>query len=209
VKKLALGFLILAFTTNSRSLPAASAIPQIMNPPILRHLHISLQTPHSRTKMREMLTRMNAYRPMIEAKLAEAGLPRELVMIPAIESMYRADAVSPREAAGLWQLRAETAREFGLQVDDEIDERLDAEKATVAAIAFLKSIHRRTNDWPLTLLSYNLGEARVRKLVQRTGVRDVFQLVLKGHLKNEEPSNYVPRAMATLIVIDHPELVSN
>lgn len=159
--------------------------------------------------MREMLNRMNDYRPMIEAKLAEAGLPGALVAIPAVESLYRADAVSPQEAAGLWQLVPETARHFGLKVDDTVDERLDAEKATTAALAYLKSIHSRTNDWSLTLLSYNLGESRVRKLIKRTGVRDVFKLVREGHLRNHESSNYVSKVMAALIVIDHPELVNN
>jgi len=158
--------------------------------------------------MREMLGRMETYRPMIEAKLAEAHLPKELIAIPVVESMYRPNAKGSA-SAGLWQLLPETARQYGLTVDDEKDDRFDPEKETTAAVAYLKSIYDQTKDWSLTLLSYNAGESRVRKITQETGLKDVFKLADLGHLKNDENTNYVSKIMAAMIVIDHPQLVSN
>ncbi len=202
-----LALAILTFTTNSQGSDQRE-LKVVMNARVMRHLHISLSNETTKAKMRAMLERMSTYRPMIEARLKEAGLPPELVVIPAVESMYKIDARSPQEAAGLWQLIPETARHYGLRVDDKIDERLDAEKSTVAALKYLKAIHDHTHDWSLTLLSYNAGDSRVRKLMKKTGVRNAFQLARDGHIRNDESLNYVSRVMAALIVIGHPELVN-
>jgi membrane-bound lytic murein transglycosylase D len=209
MKKLVLALIIMTFTMNSQGSSSTRELPVVMNPAVMNHLHVTLKSGHSRAKMRKMLARMNAYRPMIEAKLQAAGLPKELIVIPAVESMYQPTAVSPKEAAGLWQLVPETARHFGLRVDETTDERLDPEKATTAALKYLKSIHSRTKDWGLTLLSYNAGEGRVRKLIRQTGERDVFKLARLGHIKSDVSTNYVSKVMAALSVIGHPELVNN
>lgn len=201
--------LILSITVNSHGdAVKARAVPITINARVMRHLHQALANPHARLKMREMLDRLEIYRPMIEAKLTEAQLPKELIAIPVVESMYRANATSTA-SAGLWQLLPETARRYGLKVDDDTDERFDAEKETTAAIAYLKYIHEQTGDWSLAILSYNAGESKVRRLTRQTGVKDVFKLAEQGHLKNEENTNYVSKIMAAMIVIDHPQLVSN
>jgi beta-lactamase regulating signal transducer with metallopeptidase domain len=184
-----------------------SSIPIVINKRVLKYLNLATGTPRTRFYMRNALKRMKQYQPMIESKLAAAGLPNDLLAVPAVESGYQNHETMI--AAGLWQFVPDTARRYGLQVDDLKDERLDPAKETDAAIAYfahLQSIFQ--NDWMLSLLSYNAGEKTVQEIVAKTGERDVFKLADEGKIPNEENANYVAKFIVALIIINNPNLVA-
>jgi membrane-bound lytic murein transglycosylase D len=90
----------------------------------------------------ESYKRSGLYRPMIIEALKNAGLPEELSWLPLIESGFKVNALSSARALGLWQFIPSTGYKFGLKRDIYIDERLDFEKSTEAAIAYLKELHQ-------------------------------------------------------------------
>ncbi|EEP60933.1 membrane-bound lytic murein transglycosylase D [Sulfurihydrogenibium yellowstonense SS-5] len=99
--------------------------------------------------------------PLIYSILIKHNLPPELLAVPIIESNYKIMAKSPKGAAGLWQLMPETARNFGLKVSEEVDERLDPIKSTLAAVKYFKKLYSVFGDWQLVLASYNAGHNKV------------------------------------------------
>jgi len=99
--------------------------------------------------------------PLIYSILIKHNLPPELLAIPVIESHYRILVKSPKGAAGLWQFMPETARNFGLKVNKEVDERLDPIKSTLAAVKYFKKLYSVFGDWQLVLASYNAGHNKI------------------------------------------------
>ncbi len=153
----------------------------------------------------ESYERSGRYRDDIVRKLKEAGLPEELSWLPLIESGFKVRALSRARALGLWQFIPSTGHKFGLKRDAWIDERLDPEKATDAAIAYLKELHSIFGDWTTVLAAYNCGEGRVLKVIRNQKVNyldnfwDLYQRL------PYETARYVPKFMATLHIINEPE----
>ena len=112
-------------------------------------------------------------------------------------------ALSRASALGLWQFIASTGLRYGLGRDSWVDERLDPEKSTDAAIAYLVDLHGMFGDWPKALAAYNCGEARVLRLSrpQDGEYKDFWDLYeqLPG-----ETRRYVPRLIAALLIIENP-----
>ncbi|MEZ0323723.1 MAG: lytic transglycosylase domain-containing protein [Hydrogenothermaceae bacterium] len=101
------------------------------------------------------------YIPLIISILVKHNLPMDLAFIPAIESHYINGLKSPKGAAGIWQFMPQTARNFGLVVNNYVDERLDPIKSTQAAVKYLKHLYGIFGDWNLVLASYNAGHSKV------------------------------------------------
>ena len=91
--------------------------------------------------------RSGRYRAQIVSVLKEAGLPEELSWLPLVESGFKIKALSRARALGLWQFIPSTGYKFGLKRDRFIDQRMNAEKSTVAAAAYLKELHHIFGDW--------------------------------------------------------------
>lgn len=148
--------------------------------------------------------RSGRYRPMILEALREAGLPEELSWLPLIESGYKVRALSRARALGLWQFIASTGYKFGLKRDLWVDERMDPEKSTAAAIAYLKELHQIFGDWTTALAAYNCGEGTVLRSIrsQRINYLDNFwDLYAKLPM---ETAFYVPKFLAVLHIVSDP-----
>lgn len=130
----------------------------------------------------------------LAAILRDQGLPVNLLGIAAVESGFNPWALSPKGARGLWQLMPETARRYGLTVEGERDERLDALKSTVAAAQYLRKLYLQFGDWPLVFAAYNAGEDRVERALERVSARDFWTLSRHAALP-EETRRYVPRVL--------------
>jgi membrane-bound lytic murein transglycosylase D len=116
------------------------------------------------------MQRKPQYEPMIREKLRRRGMPEDLVYLAMIESGFNPEAHSAADAVGIWQLVPDTARRWGLTVDDTVDERRDAEKATDAALSYLSYLYNRFGSWYLAAAAYNTGENRVaRVMTEATG----------------------------------------
>ncbi len=148
--------------------------------------------------------RSGLYRPMILAKLQEAGLPSQLSWLPMVESWFKTRAYSRASAVGMWQFISSTGQRYGLSRDRWVDERYDPVKSTDAAIGYLTDLHGMFGDWPKALAGYNCGEARVARLTRRssTDYLDFWDLY---ELLPRETRRYVPRLYAALAIIEDPE----
>ena len=155
-----------------------------------------------RDQFLEGYRRSGLYRPMILERLEAAGLPAQLSWLPLVESWFKVRALSRASALGMWQFIASTGARYGLDRDTWVDDRLDPEKSTDAAIAYLVELHDFFGDWPKALAAYNCGEARVMRLSRQSAEYldfwDLYEM-LPG-----ETRRYVPRLFAALQIIEDP-----
>jgi membrane-bound lytic murein transglycosylase D len=105
-----------------------------------------------------MYKRASRYLPEIESALKKAGVPDDFKYMAMAESSLRNVSYSSAGAAGLRQFMPDTAKKYGLRVDQYVDERLDFTKATQAAAAYLKDLHTIFGNWTLVAAAYNRGE---------------------------------------------------
>ena len=131
-------------------------------------------------------------------------MPVELALLPFIESQFDPYAQSPAGASGIWQFILSTAREQGLKRNWWYDGRRDIIASTNSALNYLDSMYQKTNDWLLTIASFNVGPARIQREVRKNKNQgkqtDFWSLKLP-----KETSKYLPRLLALLEVIKNPE----
>ncbi|HJQ35843.1 MAG TPA: lytic transglycosylase domain-containing protein [Thermoanaerobaculia bacterium] len=156
-------------------------------------------TGDKKAEIDDAFARMPEVEKMISEKLRRKGMPRELIYLAMAESGFNPKAHSRDEAIGIWQLIPDTARRYGLKVNDEVDERRDAEKATDAALSYLSYLYNRFGSWYLAAAAYNTGENRVARIMSEvTGAEtgtdaDFYRIVeqLPG-----ETRDFVPAMLA-------------
>ena len=150
------------------------------------------------------LGRAGRYVAMARSVFAGRGLPEDLVYTAMIESGFNAVAVSRAGAKGLWQFMVPTARRYGLRVDRWLDERLDPEKATVAAARYFKDLYAMFGSWQLAHAAYNAGESRVQRAINGAGSNDFWDLSGSPHLRDETKA-FVAAVQAAVLVGREPE----
>jgi membrane-bound lytic murein transglycosylase D len=150
------------------------------------------------------VNRSARYLGMIRDVMRKKGLPEELAFTAMIESGFNPRAVSRVGAKGMWQFMASTARSYGLRVDPWIDERLDPEKSTIAAAAYLHDLHKMFGSWPLAQAAYNAGEVKVARAIRVTGSTDFWMLARTNHLRRET-KEFVPQIHAATVIGRDPE----
>ncbi len=115
--------------------------------------------------------------PIIKKIIAEYSLPPEFLFLAMAESNFSTRAYSNKKAAGFWQFMPETGREYGLKIDDYVDERRDFIKSTEAAAKFLSQLHQRFGKWYLAAIAYNCGGGRVTQAIQEAGSDELSVLL--------------------------------
>lgn len=145
------------------------------------------------------IKRANKYFPVMAPILKKYGVPLDVLYLACVESTLNPRALSPAKAGGIWQFMPSTAKQYGLEVSDEVDERYNLEKATVAACRYLLNAKSRYGDWPSAMASYNAGPARISNELESQMGDDAFDLYLV-----EETSRYVFRIMATKAIMENP-----
>lgn len=152
---------------------------------------------HSTTQL--TIKRANRYFPVIEPLLKAHGLPDDLKYLAVIESSLNPLAKSPAGAAGMWQFMPVTAKEYGLEVNNEVDERYHIEKETEAACRYLKASYARYGNWLCVAASYNAGPARISSQLKLQMAEQAADLWLV-----EETSRYMFRLLAAKAVLEQP-----
>jgi len=146
-----------------------------------------------------MHKRANRWFPMIEKILKKNGVPDDFKYISLIESNL-SNVVSPKGATGFWQLLSGTAREYGLEVNREVDERYHVEKATEAACKYILKAYKRFGNWTLAAASYNIGMEGLKKQLEKQKASTYYDLSL-----NSETARYIFRLLAVKEVISNPK----
>ncbi len=147
----------------------------------------------------DILKLSGRYFPVFDRILKEYGLPADLKYIAVAESGLR-HATSPAGARGIWQFLKSSAEEYGLEVNQEVDERLHVEKATRAACEKLRDLYERFDSWILAAAAYNMGASGLASAIKQQGSRVYFDLNL-----NEETSRYLFRILAYKDLFARPE----
>ena len=146
-----------------------------------------------------MLKRSGRYFRQVEPILKEAGLPADLKYLMVIESNLDPGAVSNTGAAGLWQFTKATAKTYGLEVNDEVDERYNTEKATRAACRYLRNSYKKYGDWLTVAASYNAGQGGISRRLKEQQEECATDLWLP-----EETSRYMFRLLAAKMLFEDP-----
>lgn len=146
-----------------------------------------------------MLKRANKYFPEMAKILKDNNIPLDFLYLACVESTLNNRAYSPAKAAGIWQFIPSTAKQYGLEVNDEVDERYNLEKATAAACRYFKNAYNRYGDWPTVMASFNGGMGRISSELEKQMATDFFDLYL-----TQETSRYVFRIMAMKAVMENP-----
>jgi membrane-bound lytic murein transglycosylase D len=145
------------------------------------------------------------YRPIILRELKKAGLPEELSWLPLVESGFKINALSTARALGLWQFIPSTGYKYGLNRNDWVDERMDMEKSTRAAIDYMKELHTMFGDWLTVLAAYNCGEGRIIKTIASQHINYLDRFWDLYYKLPYETARYVPRFIATVLIIRDPQ----
>jgi membrane-bound lytic murein transglycosylase D len=177
-------------------------IPVEMQPLVAQYIRF-FQGP-GRKWFRVWMSRSSRYIPMMAPLLEASGLPRDTVYLAMIESGFSPEAFSWARAAGPWQFISSTGRRFGLRQDFWVDERRDPLKATRAAGRYLRELHDALGTWYLAWAGYNAGGEKLRRLVERRGTDDFWELS-EGRGLAKETKHYVPKLIACALVAKHPK----
>lgn len=152
---------------------------------------------HSTTLL--LIKRANRIFPIIEPILKANGVPQDFKYLAAIESSLDPRAISGAKAAGIWQFMPATGKQYGLEISNEVDERYNIEKATVAACQYLKDAYNKYGNWASVAISYNAGMGRVSGELDKQQVEDGVDLWLVP-----ESYRYYFRMLALKSIFDNP-----
>ena len=145
------------------------------------------------------IKRANRLFPVMAPILESENVPADLLYLACIESTLDPFAVSSAKAAGLWQFMPATGREYGLEVNDYVDERFDIEKSTRAACKYLKKAFAKYGKWESVAASYNGGQGRISSELGSQKVESAFNLWLVP-----ETSRYMFRLLAQKAIMENP-----
>ena len=141
----------------------------------------------------------NKFFPIIEPILAEEGVPDDFKYLAVAESSLR-NVQSSANAKGFWQFRKAAAKELGLEINDEVDERYHVEKATRAACGYLKKLHKRFGSWANASAAYNVGPTKFARTLKEQGQSSFYDINV-----NSETGRYVFRLIAIKEIMKAPE----
>jgi membrane-bound lytic murein transglycosylase D len=153
------------------------------------------------TKM--VLARKDKFFPLFEETLKKHEMPAEIEYLSIVESGLDPQIKSRVGAMGLWQFMPATGKMYGMNVNSDVDDRMDPELSTDAAAKYLKSLYRMFGDWEVAMAAYNCGPGNVRKAIRKSGGKTTFWGIY-DHLPKETRS-YVPQVQAFLYVLNHLE----
>ena len=146
-----------------------------------------------------LIKRAGRFFPVIEPILAEYGLPDDFKYLAVAESDL-SNAISPAGATGFWQIMQATGREYGMEINQEVDERYDLEKSTRFACSYILKAYNKYGSWTMAAASYNAGNRGVDQQIGIQKVNSYYDLLL-----NEETARYIFRIASYKLIFTHPE----
>jgi len=176
---------------SNENLPAGEAVAWKMKKYLEAHSYKRIQTTRLHSKAEKWF-------PIIVPILKSYGIPEDFKYMPLVESGL-ASGTSPKGASGYWQFMPGTARNYGLRVNNQVDERQNIHKSTVAAAKYLKELHGIFKSWTLVAAAYNIGETNLLRQMAKQGHRNYYKMKL-----NRETASYVYKLIAMKEIIENP-----
>ena len=146
-----------------------------------------------------LMKRAHKYFPVIEPILSKNGIPDDFKYLAVAESGLQ-NVVSHAGATGFWQIMKGTGREYGLEINDNVDERYHLEKSTEVACKYLQKYKEKYGSWTLAAAAYNAGPGSINKYMGIQKANDYYDLLL-----GEETGRYVFRILAIKEILSNPE----
>ena len=146
-----------------------------------------------------LMKRAHKYFPVIEPILAKNGVPEDFKYLAVAESGLQ-NVVSPAGARGFWQIMKATGKEYGLEINSNVDERYHLEKSTQVACEYLKKYREKYGSWTLAAAAYNAGTGSIDKYMNIQKASGYYDLLL-----GDETGRYVFRIMAIKEILSNPE----
>ncbi len=146
-----------------------------------------------------MFKRANKYFPIIEPILKKNGVPDDFKYLAIVESGLQ-NVTSPAGAKGIWQIMKGTGKEYGLEINKNVDERYHLEKATQVACDYLKKAKQQFGSWTLAAAAYNAGMNGISSALEKQQVNNYYELLL-----GTETERYIPRIIAVKEILNHPK----
>lgn len=176
----------------------STQIPLVVNEHVEKNITF-MSKDKGRKFFKKWLERGGRWMDMLRRIAKEEGMPEEIVYLSMMESGLNPTAVSRAKAVGLWQFMQATGEEYDLDVTFWHDERREPEKATRAAMRFLRDLYNDLGDWHLALAAYNCGAGGVKRAIRKSGLTKPSFWEIREHLPRET-RNYVPLYIATSII---------
>lgn len=195
-------FSVKSYTQNTNVLNTFSNIDIIQASPINYPIYepfIKRYTNHFQSGLTNLKNQNKSLLQFIDYVLVTHGLPKQLKSLAIIESSLNNKTVSWVGAAGPWQFMPATARQYGLIVNDSIDERYDIYKSTYAAAKYLKQLYQRYGNWDLVIAAYNSGTRKVDKAIKKDGSTSFWDI---QYQLPTETRNHVKKFIGTSYIID-------
>jgi membrane-bound lytic murein transglycosylase D len=184
------------FNNKKRLDSIRKAIPLDYNEYVQKYIDVYTSR---KNMMGKMLGLSSYYFPIFEQALKSYNIPDELKYLPIIESSMNPHAVSRVGATGLWQFMFSTAKGYGLNMDNFVDERKDPVQASYAAAAYFRDAYEELGDWLLAIAAYNCGAGNVNRAIAKANSRDFWEI---RPFLPQETRNYVPAFIAAVYVMN-------
>jgi len=152
---------------------------------------------HSATLL--LIKKSYRYFPLFDSILRKHNIPVDFKYIAIIESGL-SNVVSPAGVVGFWQFLKGTGKDYGLEIDDDVDERYHIEKSTEAACAYLLASYNSYGNWTLTAASYNAGQRGINRQIDQQKTTSFYDLLL-----SDETSRYIYRILAMKLILEKPQ----
>jgi membrane-bound lytic murein transglycosylase D len=180
--------------------PPVEIIP-VENEAVRGEIEILKKSPYS---VGRWLASAERFSPLMKGVLRTHGVPEDLIYVAILESGFDPTAVSVKGAGGPWQFIPGTAKGFGMEIDEWVDERRDYEKSTIAAAKYFSSLYASFSSWELALAGYNCGSGSVNAAIKACGSVCLWEMGKVGRLRFQA-EGYVPRVFALILIMKEPE----
>jgi membrane-bound lytic murein transglycosylase D len=175
-------------------------LPFRWDPRLVRYLDYFKNSPKGRAMVAALMKRSGRYIDSIQRALRANKMPEDLVWLALVESGMNPRIASHAGAAGLWQFMPKAATAYGLRIDRWVDERLDPERSTLAAVRYLGDLHTRFGRWELALAAYNMGHGGLLTAIRKYNTNDYWELSQFESGVPYETALYVPKIVALAFV---------
>jgi len=180
--------------------PRVEIVP-IENEAVIEEIETLKKSPYS---VARWLATSERFSPLMKGVLRANGVPEELMYVAILESGFDPKVVSVKGAGGPWQFIPATAKSFGMDADEWVDERRDYEKSTIAAAKYFSSLYSSFASWELALAGYNCGGGAVNAAIKACGSVNLWEMDEMGRRKSQA-RGYVPRVLALMLIMKDPE----